>query len=84
MLALVGSILCPDKSGTDVRLFVLPLLRDLEAINTFSWGNDFLVCLYHGLCRPIPLPAARLQPLYPLTGTRNALLAMIFFFCEFL
>lgn len=55
MLALVESVLFPDKSGSDVRLFVLPLLRDLEAVDNFSWGSVVLVCLYLELCRAIPL-----------------------------
>lgn len=32
MLAFVGSVLFPNKSGTYVRLFVLPLLRDLKGL----------------------------------------------------
>lgn len=51
MLALVGSVLFLDKSGTDIRLFVLSLLRDLVGTNTISWGSTVLSYLYHELCR---------------------------------
>lgn len=51
ILALLGTVLFPDKSGTHIRLFVLPLLRDLEEVGTFSWGSAVLACLYRELCR---------------------------------
>lgn len=51
MLALVASVLFPDKSRTNVRLPVLPLLRDLEGVGTISWNSDVLTCLYRELYR---------------------------------
>lgn len=47
MLALVRSVLFPDKFGTDIRLFVLPLLRDLVGVGIISWDFVVLACLYH-------------------------------------
>lgn len=51
MLALVGSVLFSNKSGADVRLFMLPLLHDLEEAGTISWSSVVLACLYSELCR---------------------------------
>lgn len=33
---------------------MLPLLRDLEAVESFSWGNAVLAYLYRELCRATP------------------------------
>lgn len=51
ILALVGSVLFPYKSGTNIRLFVLPLLHNLEGTSTISWGSAVLAYLYRELCR---------------------------------
>lgn len=53
VLALVGSILF-FESRTDIRLFVMPLLHDLEGTGTLSWDSAILAYLYRKLC-----PAAR-------------------------
>lgn len=54
MLALVRSILFLDKSGSHVGLFMLPLLRDLQVVGSFSWGSVVLACLYRELCCATP------------------------------
>lgn len=46
ILALIGSLLFPDKSGTGIQLFVLPL----EEVGTISWDSPVQVCLYRELC----------------------------------
>lgn len=50
-LVLVGSVLF---RGNEVPLFVLPLLWDLKAIDSFSWDSAVLSCLHLELCRAIP------------------------------
>lgn len=47
MLTLLSSFLLPSKSGTDVRLFILSLLQELEEVDTFSWGRAILAYLHH-------------------------------------
>lgn len=47
---LIGSVVIPDKSGSDVFLFVLSLFQDLEVVVIFSWRSVVLVCLYRELC----------------------------------
>lgn len=51
ILALIGVMLFADKSRNQVRLFLLPLLRDLEEAGSLSRGSAVLACLYHELCR---------------------------------
>ncbi|KAJ0030826.1 hypothetical protein Pint_14547 [Pistacia integerrima] len=40
-----------DKSGSDVQLIFLPLLRDFKHAGKFSWGSAILAYLYRELCR---------------------------------
>lgn len=40
----------PINSGA-IRLFVLPLLRDLDEVVIFSWDSAVLAYLYRELCR---------------------------------
>ncbi|KAH9623637.1 hypothetical protein KSS87_010070 [Heliosperma pusillum] len=44
-------VMFPDKSGNDIQVVYLPLLRDLTAIDDFSWGSAVLATLYRNLCR---------------------------------
>ncbi|KAF7828664.1 serine/threonine-protein phosphatase 7 long form-like protein [Senna tora] len=39
ILKLIGGYLMPDKSSKEVYLMYLPLLADLTAVRTFSWGS---------------------------------------------
>lgn len=49
ILALIGMMLFADKSGNQVRLFLLPLLRDLEEAGSLSWRSAVLAWLYREL-----------------------------------
>jgi hypothetical protein len=49
MLMLVGCTIFADKSYTRVDAKWLPLFRDLDTLNTFSWASAALVCLYDNL-----------------------------------
>lgn len=51
ILALFGHVLFVDKSGDEVRLSALPLLRDFAQAGLYSWGSAVLACLYRELCR---------------------------------
>lgn len=52
-LALLSIMLCINKLGNEVRLFLLPLLRDFEEARASSWSTTVLGCLYRELCRNI-------------------------------
>ncbi|XP_074265699.1 serine/threonine-protein phosphatase 7 long form homolog [Silene latifolia] len=51
LLILMATIMFPDKSGNDIQLVYLPLLRDLTTIDNYSWGSVVLATLYRNLCR---------------------------------
>jgi len=51
LLFLIGTLLCPDKSGNTVPLMYLPLLEDLDMVDDYSWGSATLACLYRNLCK---------------------------------
>lgn len=51
ILAMLGIVLFADKSGNQVWLFLLPLLRDFKEAGSLTQGNSVLACLYCGLCR---------------------------------
>ncbi|KAH9602597.1 hypothetical protein KSS87_006652, partial [Heliosperma pusillum] len=51
LLILMATVMFPDKSGNDIQVVYLPLLRDLTAIDDFSWGSVVLATLYRNLCR---------------------------------
>ncbi|XP_028084319.1 serine/threonine-protein phosphatase 7 long form homolog [Camellia sinensis] len=48
---LIGGVLVPDKSQNIVKMMFLPLLRDFDRIQEYSWGGATLACLYRMLCR---------------------------------
>lgn len=50
MLALIGGTVLADTSGNRVKLVYLELLRDMDAIGTYSWGGAALAFLYRSLC----------------------------------
>jgi len=49
ILTLIGSLLMPDTSGSQVHLMYLLLLADLDNVSNFSWGSTLSVCLYRAL-----------------------------------
>ncbi|KAF7821755.1 serine/threonine-protein phosphatase 7 long form-like protein [Senna tora] len=49
ILKLIGGYLMPDKSSKEVYLMYLPLLADLTAVRTFSWGSAVLAYLFPAL-----------------------------------
>ncbi|KAI4296149.1 hypothetical protein L6164_036131 [Bauhinia variegata] len=51
ILALIGSVLFTDKSGADVQLMFLPMLRNIADVPQFSWGSAALAHLYRELCK---------------------------------
>lgn len=51
ILNMIGTVLMPDKSNNRVHLMYLPLLRDLNRVNRYSWGSACLAHLYKELCR---------------------------------
>lgn len=51
ILALIGGVIVPDRSGNLVKLMYLPLLRDLDKIGTYSWSSATLAYLYREMCR---------------------------------
>ncbi|XP_074318347.1 serine/threonine-protein phosphatase 7 long form homolog [Silene latifolia] len=50
-LILMTTIMFPDKSGNDIQVVYLPLLRDLTNLDNYSWGSVVLATLYRNLCR---------------------------------
>ncbi|GMP47616.1 hypothetical protein CsSME_00015278 [Camellia sinensis var. sinensis] len=51
ILWLIGGVLVPDKSQNIVKMMFLPLLRDFDRIQEYSWGGATLAFLYRMLCR---------------------------------
>ncbi|XP_074271054.1 serine/threonine-protein phosphatase 7 long form homolog [Silene latifolia] len=51
LLLLMATIMFPDKSGNDIQVVYLPLLRDLTNLDNYSWGSAVLATLYRNLCR---------------------------------
>ncbi|XP_074352143.1 serine/threonine-protein phosphatase 7 long form homolog [Apium graveolens] len=49
-LLLIIESLFPNSSGNRISLHLLPYVRDLDQIGTFSWGNVCLAYLYSRLC----------------------------------
>ncbi|KAL9688170.1 hypothetical protein QQ045_032586 [Rhodiola kirilowii] len=50
ILAMLGSSLLPDSSGSEISLHFLPLMADLDSLSFYSWGGAVLAYLYHSLC----------------------------------
>lgn len=44
----------------EVRLFLLPLLRDFEETGSFSWDSVVLGCLYRKLCQATSLDSSQI------------------------
>ena len=50
ILALIGSFLFANKTGVNVPMCFLPLLRDLTHTAIYSWGGVVLAHTYRELC----------------------------------
>ncbi|XP_074266486.1 serine/threonine-protein phosphatase 7 long form homolog [Silene latifolia] len=49
LLILMATIMFPDKSGNDIQVVYLPLLRDLTDLDNYSWGSVVVATLYRNL-----------------------------------
>ena len=47
---IVGGFFFADKSNSKIHLMFLQLLKDFEAVGTYSWGSACLAWLYRVLC----------------------------------
>ncbi|RYR22900.1 hypothetical protein Ahy_B03g068188 [Arachis hypogaea] len=50
IMQLIGGILFPDASDSQVHIRWLPLLEDLDACGRLSWGSAVLAWLYRQMC----------------------------------
>nr|XP_025680271.1 protein MAINTENANCE OF MERISTEMS-like [Arachis hypogaea] len=50
-MQLIGGMLFPDASDSQVHIRWLPLLEDLKTYGQLSWGSAVLAWLYHQMCR---------------------------------
>ncbi|KAL4365856.1 hypothetical protein AHAS_Ahas07G0147900 [Arachis hypogaea] len=51
IMQLIGGILFPDASDSQVHIRWLPLLEDLDACGRLSWGSVVLAWLYRQMCQ---------------------------------
>lgn len=87
ILGLLGSLFA-DKSGSDVQLIFLPLLRDFKSAGKYSWGSAVLAYLYRELCRASKKGASEISgPLMLLqvcvlkcTFIKHSILSIIIYF----
>lgn len=49
LLLVIGSVF-PSPSGNRIQFYLLPLLRDLTRVRSYSWGSAVLAYLYNKLC----------------------------------
>ncbi|KAL9672038.1 hypothetical protein QQ045_028286 [Rhodiola kirilowii] len=61
ILAMLGSSLFSDSSGSEISLHFLPLLADLDSLLSYSWGGAVLAYLYHSLCNACESKATQLS-----------------------
>jgi hypothetical protein len=50
LLYFFGNFLLPDTSGDRVHTMYLPLLEDIDTINSYSWGTACMSSLYRAMC----------------------------------
>ncbi|KAL9686478.1 hypothetical protein QQ045_023938 [Rhodiola kirilowii] len=60
-LAMLGSSLLPDSSGSEISLHCLPLLGDLDSLSCYSWGAAIMAYLYRSLCNARDSKATQLS-----------------------
>ncbi|XP_050908602.1 protein MAIN-LIKE 2-like [Lathyrus oleraceus] len=51
IMILFGNFLFPESTGNSVNIMYLPLLRNINKVNTYSWGSAVLAHLYSALCK---------------------------------
>lgn len=51
ILLLIAKFLMPDKSHNLLHSCWLPMIRDLDKCNTYSWGSACLTTLYRHMCK---------------------------------
>ncbi|KAK6794592.1 hypothetical protein RDI58_008045 [Solanum bulbocastanum] len=51
MFWMIVDMMMTDTSGNYLKLMYLPMLEDLNVVNSYSWGSATLACLYHFLCK---------------------------------
>ncbi|KAL9689353.1 hypothetical protein QQ045_009737 [Rhodiola kirilowii] len=61
ILAMLGSSLFPDSSGSEISLHFLPLLADLDSLLSYSWGGAVLANLYRNMCNACESKATQLS-----------------------
>ncbi|KAL9666157.1 hypothetical protein QQ045_000995 [Rhodiola kirilowii] len=60
ILALLGSSLLPDSSGSEISIHFLPLLANLDSLSCYSWGGAVFAYLYRSLCNACESKATQL------------------------
>ena len=51
IMILFGNFLFPESTGNSVNIMYLPLLRNINKVNTYSWGSAVLAHLYSAMCK---------------------------------
>ncbi|KAK4718392.1 hypothetical protein R3W88_016730 [Solanum pinnatisectum] len=51
MFWMIVGMMMADTSGSFLKLMYLPMLEDVNANGSYSWGSVTLACLYHFLCK---------------------------------
>ncbi|KAH0707603.1 hypothetical protein KY290_010122 [Solanum tuberosum] len=51
MFWMIAGMMMTDTSGSFLKLMYLPMLEDVNAIGSYSWGSATLACLYRFLCK---------------------------------
>ncbi|KAL3370379.1 hypothetical protein AABB24_007421 [Solanum stoloniferum] len=51
MFWMIAGMMMADTSGSFLKLMYLPMLEDVNAIGSYSWGSATLACLYRFLCK---------------------------------
>ncbi|KAH0761616.1 hypothetical protein KY290_017689 [Solanum tuberosum] len=47
----IAGLMLADTSGGLLKLMYLPMLEDITAVGSYSWGSATLACLYRFLCK---------------------------------
>ncbi|KAM3203365.1 hypothetical protein P3L10_030991 [Capsicum annuum] len=74
MFWMIAGTMMADTSGSYLKLMYLPMLEDVNAIGSYSWGSATLAYLYRFLCKAsqsIQNEIARFQPLLQIVGKRG-------------
>ncbi|XP_074352188.1 serine/threonine-protein phosphatase 7 long form homolog [Apium graveolens] len=74
LLLIIGSLF-PNSSGNRIPIRLLPYLRDLDEVRTYSWGSACLAFLYSRLC------SASIGDVAELSGSMTLLQVWIYEHC---